>query len=327
LFNGKRIGFFLSSEIAQELRTVAPRLNRRPFAIHSLIRHDPEALTLILKAAGCRTGWYWLHDYSSVCTGYNLLRNDVEFCGGPPPSSTACSLCVYGSIRVKQMKAHELLFKEFDLTVLAPSDTALEVWQASASVDAPANVHEHLRLSIDAGARPSTKVSAGRRPLRVAHIGQAVSHKGWLAFRELSLQFYGDPRYQFYHLGKGADLGAPVTYKEVVVGPDDLDKMVRVLRETKIDVVIVWSLWPETFCIAAVEALRAGAALVTFKDSGNVAALVRKTGFGVVLDSEQELHQLFETGEAVKVAAAKRARGLTATFSSMTADFIERVPV
>jgi hypothetical protein len=322
LLNRRRVGFFRASDIERELGKVAPRLRSRPFVLHSLIRHNADALLSILKAAGCRSGWYWVHDYSSICTGYTLLRNDVEFCGAPSPTSSACSICVYGGLRVKQVKAHERLFNELDLTVLAPSDAALDVWKAGTSITAPAYVHQHLRIAVSKKSR-SKKAQSSDRPLRIAYIGQAVSHKGWLAFRDLALKFGKDPRYEFYHIGKEPSPGVPVIFREVAVGADDLDKMVRTLGELKIDVALLWSLWPETFCIAAVEALRAGSAVITFKDSGNVAAMVKETGFGAVLESEDELERLFETGEVIKLAAKARPTGMSATFSNMTADFIE----
>ena len=198
----------------------------------------------------------------------------------------------------------------------------MDVWKAGTSITAPAHVHQHLRIAVSKKAR-SKKAQSSDRPLRIAYIGQAVSHKGWLAFRDLALKFGKDPRYEFYHIGKEPSPGVPVIFKEVAVGADDLDKMVRTLGELKIDVALLWSLWPETFCIAAVEALRAGSAVITFKDSGNVAAMVKETGFGAVLESEEELDRLFETGDVIKLAAKARPTGMSATFSNMTADFIE----
>lgn len=322
LLNRERVGFFRASDVARQLASVAPRLATRPFVIHSLIGHSADGLIAILHAAGCASGWYWVHDYSSVCAGYTLLRNDVEFCGGPPPTSSACSICVYGGLRPRQMEAHAKLFAEFDLTVLAPSDAALDVWKSSVSIAAPAKVHEHLRLSTASKRAGRKSEPRSDRPLRVAYIGQPVTHKGWPVFRELAVTFAEDPRYQFYHIGKHPQ-GIPATFQEVVVGSDDLDRMVRALRDLDIDVVLQWSLWPETFCIAAVEAFRAGAAVLTFKDSGNVAAMVKGKGFGAVLDSEDELMRLFETGEAIEIAARARPSGLTAKFSNMTADFVE----
>ena len=323
VLNRERLGYFRSTDVEKALACIAPRLRSSPFAIHSLIRHNSEVLVRLLKAAGCNSGWYWVHDYSSICTGYTLLRNDVEFCGAPEPTSTACSLCVYGSQRVKQMQAHELLFNELDLTVLAPSESALDVWKAGVSVSAPARVHEHLsfRLEKKVSAVKKAKLSSG--PLRIAYVGQSVSHKGWLAFKDLALKFGKDPRYEFHHVGKDPTPGVPVKFTEVAVRPDDLDKMVRTLRDLEIDVAFLWSLWPETFCIAAAEALQAGAAVFTFKDSGNVAAIVRKTGFGEVFGSEAELERLFETGDVIQLAGARRPAGVTGTFSRMTADFVK----
>jgi hypothetical protein len=321
LLNRSRVGFFRSSDIAAELKAVVPRVRTQKFAVHSLIRHCSESLISILKAAGCRSGFYWVHDYSSICAGYNLLRNDVQFCGGPPPESTACAICVYGTVRRRQMQAHERLFAEFDLTVLAPSQTALDVWLASASMHAKAKVHEHVSLALQPSAMRSAQ--GMQRPLRVAYVGQAVSHKGWHAYRELVLQFRQDQRYEFYHVGKGTQSGVPAIYKEVSVGPDDLDKMVRTLRELEIDVVILWSLWPETFCIAAAESLQAGTALVTFKDSGNVAAMVRDLDVGAVLDSEADLSSFFESDGVRALVARRRGVEVTGTFSGLTADFLE----
>ena len=140
LLNRERVGFFRASEIAKELAGVSSKIRGRPFVIHSLIGHRSSSIVSILKAAGCDSGWYWIYDYSSVCAGYTLLRNNVEFCGGPPPNSAACSICVYGPIRTEQMKAHEHLFEELNLTVLAPSQAALDVWKASASVLAPGEI-------------------------------------------------------------------------------------------------------------------------------------------------------------------------------------------
>jgi hypothetical protein len=324
LLNGKRLGFFRASDVERELGTISPKVRSLPFAIHSLLGHNAEALISIFKACGCKSGWYWIHDYSSACAGYTLLRNDVEFCGGPPSSSTACSICVYGEFRAQQMAAHQLLFHDLDLTVVAPSESALEVWKASLDVGAPAIVHHHIQLSVAPNNRGRSDHTSERvAPLRVAYLGQPVTHKGWPAFRDLAMRFSKDPRYEFHHLGKGRQPGVPVTFTEVAVGRDDPDAMVRTIHELDIDVAIIWSLWPETFCIAAVEALRAGAAILTYKDSGNVAAIVRRTGFGSVLDSEAALASLFESGEIIDHSSTWRPSSVIAEFSNMTADLIE----
>ncbi len=74
--------------------------------------------------------------------------------------------------------------------------------------------------------------------------------------------------------------------------------MIERIAELDIDVAIIWSLWPETFCIAAYEAVAAGAMVVTPSSSGNVARMVAETGKGIVLADERELMQFFESSEA-----------------------------
>ena len=66
--------------------------------------------------------------------------------------------------------------------------------------------------------------------------------------------------------------------------------------------------WPETFSFVAHEAIAAGCRLLCFSDSGNVAALVRRTRLGEVLDDTTALRAFFAGNEAV--TAARHARAL-----------------
>ena len=69
---------------------------------------------------------------------------------------------------------------------------------------------------------------------------------------------------------------------------------IALLRENATDIVLVLSTWPETFSFVAHEALVAGAAIICLTDSGNVAALVNRTGRGRVVENETELLALFD---------------------------------
>jgi hypothetical protein len=88
--------------------------------------------------------------------------------------------------------------------------------------------------------------------------------------------------------------------------------MVEAVAEARIDVVVSWSLWPETFCYAAHEALAGGAFVVTRTGAGNVwpAIVANAPGQGCVIDGEAELFALFEgDGLRTAVEAAPRSRG------------------
>ena len=65
--------------------------------------------------------------------------------------------------------------------------------------------------------------------------------------------------------------------------------MTDALSEAGVDLVLVLSPWPETFCIVASEALAAGADVLTLECSGNVANLVRQTGRGRVFAAADDV--------------------------------------
>ena len=88
--------------------------------------------------------------------------------------------------------------------------------------------------------------------------------------------------------------------------------MLSALREERIDVAVIWSVWPETFCFTAYEAMAAGAFVVTSQSSGNVSQAVSAHGStqGCCLGSEDELVELFRSGKIFElVHAPGRRRG------------------
>ena len=90
LINGSPAGYFAASSIASALTKsdsadASPIWIERSFAIHSCLGHNTEALADILRALKLKRGFFWVHDFASVCAGYSLMRNDVAFCGAPPP--------------------------------------------------------------------------------------------------------------------------------------------------------------------------------------------------------------------------------------------------
>jgi hypothetical protein len=103
--------------------------------------------------------------------------------------------------------------------------------------------------------------------------------------------------------------------------------MLETLEDLEVDAAMVWSICNETFSLTAYEAIAAGAALVTGPDSGNVAALAREGGHGLVL-TEAELMTQIESGALLKLARGKRRPRLyDLAYSALTVDLLpERQP-
>ncbi|OXE36461.1 MAG: hypothetical protein CGW95_07545 [Phenylobacterium zucineum] len=202
LWNGKRLGAFRAKQLVRALKSAdrsGGKPQHRTFAIHSLLGHSAGEVLKILQAAQMKKGYLWIHDFTSVCAGFHLMRNDVADCGAPPPDSPACFICVYGDHRRGHLEAHQRLFEALDLTVASPSVSAFDAWRAAstAPLDTPIIIHPHAALT-PIGPSPVTRKPG---PLKVGFVGITAVHKGWAAFENLVTTFADDRRYSFLHLG------------------------------------------------------------------------------------------------------------------------------
>jgi hypothetical protein len=321
ILNDNPIGVFTPAVVAEALRsTVGGRGGDGGFAIHSLLGHTANETIDILEAAGLTRGFFWLHDYASLCAGFNLLRDGVEDCAAPPPDSAACSICIFGPWRGRHLAAHEELFRRLDLTVVSPAASTLAFWERSWDFP-PAKhlVHPHARL-VERGPAP---VQSQPRPLRVAYLGHPAPHKGWPLFRQLLFNHGADPRYAFFHLGGQTEAGLPVEHHEVRVSAERPRAMQEALEALEIDVVVFWPLCRETFSFTVYEAIAAGCAVITGPDSGNVAAVVSGGGSGWVLPDEAALETAFADARVAELARATRKPMLyDLKLSGMTVDLL-----
>jgi hypothetical protein len=320
LLNGRRLGFFTPEAVRDALSADAAGPGRRTFAIHSLLGHEPDATADILAAAGMRDGFFWVHDFASLCVGFHLLRNDVEDCAAPPADSAACRVCAYGPERARHTDAHRRLFERLDITVVAPSETTLAFWRSHGDLPAKgAVVLPHARL-VPRG--PATK---GRRarPFRLAYLGMPTALKGWPVFRDLAQRFEGDPRYEFLHLGGAPDPSASAAFHKVVVTAERPRAMQETLEKLEADAALIWPLCRETFSLTAYEAAAAGAAVLTGPDSGNVAAFAADPAVGRVLDDETALAEAFVSGEILALGRGPRKAMLyDLAYSGMTGELV-----
>jgi hypothetical protein len=322
LVNGRPVGVFTAQTIRDVLADAAGagQAGRRSFAIHSLLGHNGDEIVDILAAAGLRAGYFWLHDFASLCAGFHLMRNDVEDCGAPPPDSAACSICLYGDWRARHLREHRRLFERLELTVASPSAAALELWRTHGGLpETPAVVHPHLRL-VKRHAAPAVSPS---RPFRLAFAGFPTPHKGWPIFSALMARYGDDPRYAFLHLGSHTPADSAAQFHEVSVSEDRPDAMREALERVEADAALIWPLCRETFSLSAHEAAAAGAAVITGPDSGNVAAFVAASGHGLVMADEAALMAAFASGEILALGRARRKPMLyDLAYGGLTADLL-----
>jgi hypothetical protein len=314
ILDGHVIGTATDAALAAALAGV-PETLQRLLAIHALHGHQPERIAALARALRPSHTIYWVHDYGAVCGSPRLLRNDIAFCHAPPSDSMGCRICVHGEDRAEHTARLRALFAELRSHVVAPSEDALSRWlraialphaSARAHAHASARVHTHASLIPEPAPHPPT---GGK--WRVAFVGQAEFHKGWNRFGELVAATRGTDGVQYFQFASPAELRAldGVTAVAAAAGPAQPFGMVQALVAHDIDIVLALSPWPETFGYVAHEALAAGADLLTTAASGNVAALVRRTGRGVVLDHADQLAGFFLGGAASEYGQRQRAAG------------------
>jgi hypothetical protein len=305
IVNGRFVGFYLPAELCSALSMARPLSLRAKLVIHSLLGHNVDQIIEILSSLGVRGGLMWLHDYSPIYNNFKLLRNDVQYSGFPRPGTPARDLCEFARANFSHSDEFAKLLERFDVKLVSPSQAALDVWRDAGALSVSSeHVVEHVQLvqeSVETGQVGS------ERPLRVGFLGYPAAHKGWPVFQELVLRFAGDQRYEFVHLGKGKIGGLNVDYREVSANENQLDAMRAAVASAELDIALLWSIWPETFCLTAYEAIAGGAFLIANPDSGNVVAVIEQTGQGIILTDEHMLQSAFSSGEVLQFARSSRA--------------------
>jgi hypothetical protein len=302
------LGVATAAAVYNALASVREQLPHVDAVIHDLLGHAPEAVATIIKVAGVSNPLLWLHDYSTLCDGYTLMRNDVEFCSSPPPSSTACMICCHGAGRVSHLQRVQWFFESQRPTVVSPSEVALQVWQAGDLRPAESEV-QPLAYLVEGDEQTRVAGSSRDRRVTVAFISTVNYSKGWDAFEGLAWRFAEDPRYSFIRLGNQShhEVGNGVRTVEVQVSAEDPLAMVAAIQREFVDVVVIWSRWAETFSFVTLESMATGALIVARGGTTNVVALIERYGYkaAIVVNTDEELFELFRSG-AVWSAANDR---------------------
>lgn len=308
--NGVALGWIDGLSLQKTLALRVQRGTPPHWALHHLMGHSPEVIEQLVSVGCAGAPLFWAHDFFAACTSYTLLRNDVTFCHAPPPDSPACRICVYGPERGQHTLRLKHLLLQLKATVVAPSQNALDVWTRSTRLSPEqTRVLPPARLRLEQQPRPRRS-----QALRIAYLGGQAYYKGWETFRALAETFRQDERFDFFHFGE-APSGLPpavVRHVPVKVSPTERNAMVRALTQHEIDVVVCWSLWPETFNFTVHEAIAAGAFVVVRSEQGNVwpAAQTYAPQASRAMKDIAELEEYLKSGQIITdVNASPRYQG------------------
>ena len=309
VIDGERCGYAYASDVTNCLSEQLSEAKAKHYlVIHSVLGFSLQFIVGIYSKLDPRRSIFWIHDCSTLCTNYALLRNDTEFCWAPEPDSAACTVCVYGTERMAHLSALARLFSLIKPVVLFPSEIMRDFWHAhSGFATTGSHVVPHATPHFTSEHRsPDVEL-----PVRVGFVGMAAPHKGWHVFRDLAETCRQNARYKFFHFATHPGPKTPaVTFVETAVSSLQPNAMIDAVRDADIDIVVQWSLCFETFSYSTLEAILAGAFLVVRAGSGNAAKLVSEHKAGILLDDKIELMELFSSGKVIEHLRSMRKRSM-----------------
>jgi len=268
IVNGMLQGFYDASGV-MGLLAEWQRAGQTPveIQIHHLLHLDVTRVADLLRAIPIDVRLF-LHDFITICPQYNLLRNSRVYCGDAPPSAEKCGGCSWWDPSYHGRVQAVLDAAGDHLTVVAPSVSAQKIWvSAFPEYESQTEVVPHL---ISVGKVENIRRErAGNAPLRMAFVGAPAAHKGWAVFSRLVEELVpANPEYEFYHFGRPARIRGPVLQYPVSFLRDGPAAMTNAIQKANIDMVLLWSIWPETYSYTLQESQMAGAMILTNPDSG-----------------------------------------------------------
>lgn len=276
--NGENIGNTYANNLISALNTVS--VNHVDSIIHSPLGHNLHNIIGITNSLNRKARWYfWLHDYTTLCPNFNLLRNNVIFCGAPDKQSKQCENCNAGYDRFVQFEEFKKFFDETNPIVISPSNFAKQFWLEKSKLKYNSiQVIPHYSFGEE-----HCKRNKNDGNLKIAFIGTPVYHKGWNDFIALISALVESPLpFSFYVFASYAPHSRLYKLVEVLTNANENSQMRCQLIENDIDIAFIGSVCPETYCLTAYEAIAADTFVVANYLSGNAAKVVEECNHGFI---------------------------------------------
>jgi hypothetical protein len=257
--------------------------------IHSVLGFNLVSLVLLMKSLNASKFYYWTHDYLPFCPSWTLMRNKIVFCGSPSPNSQSCSLCYYGQSRNSHVQQFKLFFSYLNFEFIFPSNNVKENYEDFTLRNnfkmQKLHVLPHMTLNnpIFGNRKRSTK-------MKIAFLGHPAFHKGWEEFMSIFFNKSLSSKIDFYHLASHqTNIGLGLKYINVNTTESGMNAMSDAIKQNEIDFCLLWSHWPETFGITAIEAIKGGARILTNTKSGNTYEVAKSELYGKAFNDIDEL--------------------------------------
>ena len=280
--------FNLDEMNAEEFKELLTALNIDWLYINQLVTYPvPKILWWIIQAEIPYT--FFGHDFFALCPRYQLLNEDMNYCGAET-NLKKCAACLKRSdiarINSADISEWRNAFQKFlagAKEVIAPSSNTAEIFNRYYS-SLKITVHEHaINENLTYTFR---KEFASEKILTVAVIGAIGIEKGSRIIYELADELEKSSLpvkllvIGITNLHNNAYKSESGKFE--VTGAYDNNEISALLAKYKVGVVMIPSIWPETYSYTTTEAMVSGYPVIVFP-IGAPADRVKRTGGGWIL--------------------------------------------
>lgn len=244
---------------------------------------------------------FFVHDFYCVCPRYNLLNANNKYCRNEK-SAYICNKCLQSNIlcnAIEKWRAEFFLLLAKAESVITPSNNTTEIikgyyptlniktWEHS--------VPDHVRMTYNENFR-------NNKVLHVSVLGAIGEAKGARLIEELvSLIRKHKASIKITVIGYTDRFPDKYTSKDgvfTVTGPYNNAKVSELLAAYKSNIVLIPSIWPETYSYTVSEAIFSGYKVLAF-NIGAPAERIKNTGMGWLID-EISSKALYESIEDIR---------------------------
>ena len=218
---------------------------------------------------------FFVHDYYCVCENQLLLNDEKNFCQVKCEEKGGCKYCANRQEHFGKYKKFFCKFKN-RITIIAPSECAKTVWELAFGKMNRVMVLEH---QIPVTYEKKIKYKEYGEQIKVAYLGNSRFFKGYEYWTDAINKNENNICFIEY---SDATKPSGALQKKGYFSKDNLMLMRDKMIEDKIDVVVLWSIWPETYSYTFFEALETGAVILTNDEAGNIPCMVDKYQCGIV---------------------------------------------
>lgn len=300
-YNDKFVGIYNIEEIENIINNYSLDQECLGILIEHIKGYDLKKLAIILEKLEIDI-ILQVHDFYMICNTFNFLKNKEEFCGLTKPCQEKCKNCHNLNSIFEFEKERDFFLKKTKKLIkkiIFPSSFCMKKWlEFFPEFKNISIIRSHL---ISNG---KYEKKENNKKIRIAYVGRKNKYKGYETWEKVISNEIIKNNYELYYFGINVSNSSNV--KEIYT----FNNMTEQLRKYNIDIVLLWSIIPETFSYTYYEASASGATILSNINSGNISVLIKENKNGYIFNTEEELINYLENYQQV-------VSGLTLNYSPL----------